>query len=172
MNQEAWYTPSNLESSYILHSIDLMKADISEYNTSYYKTVEGSEEIIFTHPLHLICYDCTRFRLTHKGTRTKTNIYLTLCASEGDIGEVFYSWYECNCTDLVVSKVMGEPLPLMLIFQGPVPVAENNQWPHIGGFPDFLYSNECRNNDGEMIIKHCHCVFKPWPQTINVSVIR
>ena len=58
----------------------------------------------------------------------------------------------------------------MFIFRGPVPVADKGQWPRIGGFPDFLYSNACRFNDGVIIIKHYHRVLNPWLQTINVSV--
>ena len=58
----------------------------------------------------------------------------------------------------------------MLIFQGPEPVVDKDQWPHIGGFPSILDSNDCRSNDGAMIIKHYHRVLKPWLQTINVSM--
>ena len=59
----------------------------------------------------------------------------------------------------------------MLFFQGPVLVVDKDQWPRIGGFPDFLYSNACGSNDGEMIIKHYHRVLNTWLKKINVSVI-
>ena len=81
-----------------------MKSGIAEYNTSYEKTVEGPEEIIFTHPSYLICYDRTHFQLTQKGTGTNTNAERTLHASEGDTGEVFLSWYEWNCTDVFIEE--------------------------------------------------------------------
>ena len=64
VTQEAWPTSSNLEVSYSLHVSDLIKAGIAEYNTSYDETVEGSEVIIITHSLHLICYDKMRFQIT------------------------------------------------------------------------------------------------------------
>ena len=59
----------------------------------------------------------------------------------------------------------------MLILQGPVPVADKDQWPRIGGFPTLLYSNDCRRNYGAIIIKYYYRVFKTWLQTINVSEI-
>ena len=93
-----------------------MKSGISEYNTSYEENVEGSEEIIVTHPSHIIFYDETRFQLTQKGTGTNTNVDRTLHASECGTGEVLLSRYECNCTAVVGSKATGDPLPLMLIF--------------------------------------------------------
>ena len=64
---------------------------------------------------------------------------------------------------------MGEPLALMIIFQGTVPVSDKDQWPRIGNFYAVLDSNACGSNYGAMIIKHYHCVLKPWIQTINVS---
>ena len=127
--------------------------------------------MIVTHPSHIICYNETRFQLTHQGNRTNTNIERTLRASEGDTCEVLSSRYECNCTDVVGSKATGEPLPLMLILQGPVPVADKDQWPRIDGFPTLLYSNDCRRNYGAIIIKYYYRVFKTWLQTINVSAI-
>ena len=90
-------------------------------------------------------------------------------ASEGDTDEVLSSWYECNYTPVVVYKATREPLPRMLILQGPVPIVEKYQWTCIGGFTDVLDSNTCRINDRETIIKHYHCVLKPWQQNINVS---
>ena len=63
-----------------------MKAGIAEYHNSYDKTFEGSEAIIVTHPLHLICYNETHFRLTQKGTSKNTNAKRILRASEGDTG--------------------------------------------------------------------------------------
>ena len=42
MTQEAWCTSYNLEASYTKHAIDMVKYGISEYYTSYEKTVEGS----------------------------------------------------------------------------------------------------------------------------------
>ena len=92
-------------------------------------------------------------------------------ASESDTGEVLSSRYEFNCTVYIGSKAMGGALPLMLVFQGLVPVADRDQGPRIGGFPAFLDSNACGRNCGEMIIKHYHCVLKPWIYTINVSAI-
>ena len=59
--QEVWCTSSNLEAYYSLHASELFKYGIAEYNTSYYNTVEGTQEIIFSHPLHIIFYDETRF---------------------------------------------------------------------------------------------------------------
>ena len=59
VTQEVWCTSSSMEGSHILHTSDLVKAGIAEYNTSYDETVEGSEENIFTHPLHLLCYNDT-----------------------------------------------------------------------------------------------------------------
>ena len=70
---------------------------------------------------------------------------------------------------VVAPKSKGEPLPLMLIFQGPVPVADNDQWPHTSGFPAFLESNSCGSNYGAVIIKHYHFALNPWLHTINVS---
>ena len=64
---------------------------------------------------------------------------------------------------------MEEPLPLMLIFQGPVPVVDKYQWSRIGGFPAVLDSNACGRNDGAMIIKHSYRVLDPWLKTINAS---
>ena len=52
--QESWRYSSKLEAYYSLHASELAKDGIAEYNTSYEETVEGSEDIIFTHPLHLI----------------------------------------------------------------------------------------------------------------------
>ena len=86
VTQEARCTSSNLEASYSLHAIDMVKAEISEYNTSYEENVEGSEEIIVTHPSHIICYENTRFQLTQKGTIINTNVERTLRASEGYTG--------------------------------------------------------------------------------------
>ena len=57
--REDWCTSSNLGASYSLHASDMVKARISEYNNSYYEAIEGSEEIIITHPSHLICCDET-----------------------------------------------------------------------------------------------------------------
>ena len=57
----------------------------------------------------------------------------------------------------------------MLVFQGPVPVVDNYQWSHIGGFTAVLESNNRRSNYGVMIIKDYHCVLKPWLLKINVS---
>ena len=59
MRQYAWYTSHNLEASHSLHTSEMVKSGIDEYNTSYDETVEGSEEIIFTHPLasHLLRQD-------------------------------------------------------------------------------------------------------------------
>ena len=57
----------------------------------------------------------------------------------------------------------------MLIFQGPVPVLYKDQGYRISGFPAVLGSNDCRSNDGAMIIKQYNCVLKPWLQKINVS---
>ena len=94
VKREAWCTSSNLEASYSLHASDLVKSGIAEYNTSYDNTVEGSETIIVTHPLHLICYDETCFHLTHKVTETNTNIDHALPALEGDTYEVFSGCYE------------------------------------------------------------------------------
>ena len=54
--------------------------------------------------------------------------------SEGDTGEVLSSWYECNYNAVVGSKAMGEPLPLMLILQVPVPVADKDLCIHIALF--------------------------------------
>ena len=105
-----------------------MKSSIAEYNTSYDETVEGSEEIIFTHPSHIICYNEAKFQLTQKGTRTNTNVERTLHASEGDTYEALLSWYECNCTAVVGSKSTGGPPPLMIILQVPVPVMDKDQW--------------------------------------------
>ena len=64
---------------------------------------------------------------------------------------------------------MGETIPLMIIFQGPVPVLDKNKWLHISGFTAVLDLNPYGSNDGAGIIKHYHCVLKPWLQTINVS---
>ena len=58
---EAWCTSYNPEAFYSLYASEMVKYGISEYNTSYYKTVEVSEEIIVTHPSHLIFYDDTKF---------------------------------------------------------------------------------------------------------------
>ena len=93
MTQEAWCTSSNLGSSWSLHASELAKSGIAEYDTSYDNTVELSEEIIFTHPLYLICYDETRFEITQKVTITKKNVKRTLTISEGDTREVLSSWY-------------------------------------------------------------------------------
>ena len=71
-----------------------MKAVISEYNTSYDDNVKGPEEIIVNHPSYFICYYETRFQISHKGTKTNTNIEYTLRASEIDTDEVSLSWYE------------------------------------------------------------------------------
>ena len=114
--QEAWCTSSNLEASYSLHFNELVNYGISKYNTSYDETVERSEEMIVTHPSHFICYHETRFQLTQKLTSTNTKIERTLHASEGDTGEVLLSRYECNCTVVVGSNAVREPLPFMLIF--------------------------------------------------------
>ena len=57
----------------------------------------------------------------------------------------------------------------MLIFQGPVPVADKDHWPRIDSFPDFIDANTCGINDGEMVIKHYHHVIHAWLQSINVS---
>ena len=135
MMQEAWCTSSNLEASYSLHVSELVNYGISKYNTSYEETVERSEEMIVTHPSNFICYHETRFQLTQKLTSTNTKIERTLHASEGDTGEVLPGWYKCNCTAVVGYKAMGESLPLMIVFQGPVPVVDKYQWPHISGFP-------------------------------------
>ena len=78
-----------------------MKSGISEYNSSYDKNVEVSEEIIVTHPSHLILYDETHFKLTQKGTGTNTNVDPTLHASEGGTGELLSSRHEFNCTAVV-----------------------------------------------------------------------
>ena len=78
-----------------------MKAGISEYNSSYDENVEVSEEIIVTHPSHLILYDETHFKLTQKGTGTNTNVDPTLHASEGGTGELLSSRHEFNCTAVV-----------------------------------------------------------------------
>ena len=43
VTREAWCTSSKLEDSYSLHSNDLVKYGIDEYNTSHDKTVEVSE---------------------------------------------------------------------------------------------------------------------------------
>ena len=118
-----------------------MKAGIDEYNTSYDNTVEGSEEIIVTHPLHIICYDETRFWITQKGTSTNTNVDRAPNASEVDTCEVLLSRYECNFTAIVGSKAMGGALPLMFIFQVLVPVVDKYQWPRVGDFPAVLDSN-------------------------------
>ena len=91
-------------------------------------------------------------------------------SSKWDTGELLLSQYECNCTAVVGSKAMVEPLQFMLIFQGNIPVVYKDQWPCIGGFPSVLYSNACSINDVPVIIKHCHRVLNPWLQTINVSV--
>ena len=64
---------------------------------------------------------------------------------------------------------MGEPLALMIIFQGTVPVSDKDQWPCIGNFYAVLDSNACGSNYGAMIIKHCHLFLNPWLQTINGS---
>ena len=93
----------------------MVKYGISEYNTSYGETVEGSEEIIVTQPSYLICYDEAHFQLTQKVIRTNTNVERTLHVSENETGEVFPSWYECNCTAVVGFNATGEPLPLVLI---------------------------------------------------------
>ena len=92
--QEAWCTSSNLESSYSLHASELFKSGIVEYNTSYDETVEGSEEIIVTHPLSIICHNDTRFQITQKGTSKNINFERNLHASEGDKREVFLIHYE------------------------------------------------------------------------------
>ena len=55
VTREAWCVSSNLEDSYSLYASELVKAGVAEYTTSYDETFEGSEEIIVTHPLHLIC---------------------------------------------------------------------------------------------------------------------
>ena len=94
VTQEAWCASSNLEDSYSLNASDLVKAGIAEYNTYYEDTVEGSEDMIVTHPLHLICYDKTRFQQTQKCTSTNTNFKRTMCASGGGTGEVLLSRYE------------------------------------------------------------------------------
>ena len=65
---------------------------------------------------------------------------------------------------------MGGALPLMLIFQVPVPVVYKYQWSRIGGFPAFIDSNSYRSNDGVINIKHCHLFVKTWLQTISVVV--
>ena len=85
---------------------------------------------------------------------TNTNAERTLNASEGDTGEVLLSQYECNCTSDVGSKATGEPLPLMIVFQGPVPVEDKDKWPWIGGFHAVLDWNTCGSNNEVMIIKH------------------
>ena len=59
----------------------------------------------------------------------------------------------------------------MIIFQGPVPVAYNDQWLRISGYPDVLDSNACGSNDGAIIIKRHHHVLKLWIQTINDSEV-
>ena len=79
VTQEAWCTSSSLEASYSLYASELAKSGIARYNTSYDDTVEGSEEIIFTHLLYLICYNDIRFHLIQKGTRTNTNAERTMC---------------------------------------------------------------------------------------------
>ena len=88
MRQYAWYTSHNLEASHSLHTSEMVKSGIDEYNTSYDETVEVLEEIIVTHPSYLICYDETRFQLTQKVTRTNKTFESTLSASKGDKGEV------------------------------------------------------------------------------------
>ena len=57
----------------------------------------------------------------------------------------------------------------MIILQGPVAVTEKDQWHHIGGFTSIIDSKYWGINHGVMIIKHYHCVLKPWLQTIKVS---
>ena len=96
-----------MEYSYSLNTSEMVKSGIDEYNTSYDETFEVSEKIIVTHPSHLICYNKTRFQITQKGTRTNTNDEHSICASEGDIGEVLLIRYECNFTDVVGYKATG-----------------------------------------------------------------
>ena len=103
----AWCTYSNLEASYRLHISDLVKSGIAEYNTSYEETVEGLEEIIVTHHLHLICYNKTRFQLNQKCDRTNTNIDRTLRASEGNTDEVFQVGMSATSLLLLYPKPQG-----------------------------------------------------------------
>ena len=70
-----------------------MKISIAEYNNSYDENVKGSEEIIVTHPLHLICYDKMRFKLTKEGTRTSTTVERNMRVSEGNTVKIICSWY-------------------------------------------------------------------------------
>ena len=64
VTRESWCNSSNMEASYGLHASELAKYGIAEYNTSYDENVEGSEEIVFKQPSHLICYNEIRFQLT------------------------------------------------------------------------------------------------------------
>ena len=64
------------------------------------------------------------------------------------------SRYECNYTDIVFSKSMGDTLPLVLIFQAPVIVSDKDQCIYVGYFTTVLDSKSCGVNDGAMIIKH------------------
>ena len=93
VTREYWCTSSNMEDSYRLHVSELVKYGVAEYNTSYDETVEGSEEIIFKKPSHIICYNETRFQLTYKRTSINTNVERILRASESYTGEVLLSRY-------------------------------------------------------------------------------
>ena len=136
----------------------MVKAGIDEYNNSYENIVGWSEEINFTQTSHLICYDDTHFQLTQKGTSTNTKFERTMRVSEGDTGEVLSIQYECKCTAVVDSKATVGPLPIILIFQGPMSVMYKYQWPHIDGFTSVLEPNACGRNYRAMVIKHYHSV--------------
>ena len=93
VTREALCTSSKLEASYSLYASELVKISIAEYNNSYDENVKGSEEIIVTHPLHLICYDKMRFKLTKEGTRTSTTVERNMRVSEGNTVKIICSWY-------------------------------------------------------------------------------